>query len=71
MVFKCMFYSIDLRRDVVSERWSLKAVDCLVQVVSNTGLTVLEIPKGIEKKKPARSSVSGFQFTLVPELSHL
>ena len=40
VVFKWRFYSVDLRRGVVSEQWSLQAVDCLIQVVSNTGLTV-------------------------------
>ena len=29
--------SLGLSRGVVSEQWPLKAVDCLVQVVSNTG----------------------------------
>ena len=32
---------VDLRMDVVSEQWSLKEVDCLIQVVSNTSLTVV------------------------------
>ena len=40
VVFKCRLYQIDLRRGVVSKQLSLKAVDCLIQVVSNTGLTV-------------------------------
>ena len=31
---------VDLRRVAVSEQWSLKAGDLLMQVVSNTGLTV-------------------------------
>ena len=34
---------LHLRRDVVSEHWSLKTVDCFVQVVSNTGLTLYSI----------------------------
>ena len=38
VVFKCRFYSDDFRRGVVSEQWSLQAVDCLIQVVSNPGL---------------------------------
>ena len=37
VVFKCRFYYVDTRKDIVSEQWSLKAVDCLIQVVSNTG----------------------------------
>ena len=32
----------ELKREYVSEHWSLKAVDCLKQVVSNTGLSVHE-----------------------------
>ena len=40
MVFKCRFYLFDLRRIAVSEQWSLKAGGLLIQVVSNTGLTV-------------------------------
>ena len=31
----------DFRRGDVSEQWFLIALDCLIQVVSNTGLTVL------------------------------
>ena len=31
---------VDLRRFAVSEQWSLKAGGLLLQVVSNTGLTV-------------------------------
>ena len=34
VVFKCRFYQAHLRRCVVSEQWSLKAVYCLIQVVS-------------------------------------
>ena len=41
VVFKCRFYEVDLRRGAVSEQWSLKAGGFLLQVVSNTGLTVL------------------------------
>ena len=40
MIFQCRFFWVYLRRDVVSEQSSLKVVDCLIQVVSNTGLTV-------------------------------
>ena len=40
VVFKCRFYQVDLRRVVVSEQWSIKAGGILIQVVSNTGLTV-------------------------------
>ena len=40
IVFKCRFYLVDLRRGVVSEHWSLKAVDCIIQGVSHTGLIV-------------------------------
>ena len=40
VVFKCRFYYIDFRRMAVSEQWSLKAGGLLMQVVSNTGLTV-------------------------------
>ena len=40
VVFKCRFYLVELRRVVVSEQWSLKAGGLLIQVVSNTGLTV-------------------------------
>ena len=43
VVFKCRFYLVDLRMGVVSEESSLKAVDCLLQVVSYAGLTVHEI----------------------------
>ena len=32
---------VDLRTDVVLEQWSLKAVDCLIQVGSDTGLGVV------------------------------
>ena len=41
VVFKYRFYKADLQKVVVSEEWSLKAVVCLIQVVSNPGLTVL------------------------------
>ena len=40
-VFKCRFYKVELRRVVVSEQWSFKADGLLIQVVSNTGSTVL------------------------------
>ena len=42
VVFKCWFYFVDLGRDVVSDLWSLKSGGCLIQVVSNTGLTVTQ-----------------------------
>ena len=41
VVFKYWFYQVHLRQVVVSEQWSLKAGGLLIQVVSNTGLTVL------------------------------
>ena len=41
VVKKYMFYQLDFTSSVVSEQWSLKAVNCLIQVVSDTGLTVL------------------------------
>ena len=41
VVFKCRLYQGNLIRGVVSGQWSLKAVDCLIRVISNTGLTVL------------------------------
>ena len=40
VVFECRSYQVDLRTVVVSEQWSLKADGLLIQVVSNTGLTV-------------------------------
>ena len=40
VVFKCRFYLVDSRTVVVSEQWSLKAGGLLIQVVSNTGLTI-------------------------------
>ena len=40
VVFKCRFFLVDLRESVLAEQWSLKAVDCLIQVVSKTGSTV-------------------------------
>ena len=40
VVFKCRFYYAKIERGVVSEKWSLKAEDCLIQVVSNTDFTV-------------------------------
>ena len=40
VVFKCRFYLVDIRRIIVSEQWSLKADGLLIQVVSNTFLTV-------------------------------
>ena len=40
VVFKCRFSLVDLKKGVVSEQWSLKAVDCLIQVVYKTGLTI-------------------------------
>ena len=43
VAFKCRFYYVALRRIVVSEQWSLKASGLLIQVVSNTGLTVYMI----------------------------
>ena len=42
VVFKCRFCLVDVRRVVVSEQWSLKAGGLSIQVVSNTGLTVVE-----------------------------
>ena len=42
VVFKCRFYEVDLRRVAVSEPWSLKASGLLIQVVSNTGLTIVQ-----------------------------
>ena len=41
VVLKCRFYQIDLRRNAVSEQWSLTAGGLLIQVASNTDLTVL------------------------------
>ena len=43
VVFKCRLYEVALRKVVVSERWSLKSDGLLMQVVSNTVLTVDEI----------------------------
>ena len=40
VVFKCRSYLVNLSGGVVSEQWSLTAEDCLIQVVSNTALTV-------------------------------
>ena len=40
VVFKCRFHLVDFRKDVVSEQWSHKTVDCLIQVASKKGLTV-------------------------------
>ena len=45
LVCRCRFHSVDLRRAVVLEWWSLKAVSSLIQVVSNTGFIVC-IPWG-------------------------
>ena len=42
VVFKSRFYEADLRRVVVSEQRSLKSGGLLIQVVSNTGLTVFK-----------------------------
>ena len=41
VVFKCRLYQVDLRRITVSEQLSLKTGGLLIQVVSNTGLTVV------------------------------
>ena len=41
VVLQCRFYQVDLRRVVVLQQWSLKAGGLLIQMVSNTGLTVL------------------------------
>ena len=40
VVIEYRLYLNDLRRVVVSKKWSLKAGGLLIQVVSNTGLTV-------------------------------
>ena len=40
VVSKCRFYKVNLRRVVVSEQWSFTAGRLLIQVVSNTELTV-------------------------------
>ena len=45
VVFKYRFFQVELRRVVVSEHWSLKVGGLLIQVVSNTGLTVVSIKK--------------------------
>ena len=42
VVFKCRFYYVDLRKVDVIEQWSIKADGLLIQVVSNSGLTVQE-----------------------------
>ena len=39
VVLKCRFYLVDVRRGIISEQWSVKAVDYLIKVVCNTGLT--------------------------------
>ena len=41
VVFKCRFYKIDSRRVVISKQWSPKAGGLLIQVVYDTGSTVL------------------------------
>ena len=41
VVFKCRFYYVGFRRNVGSEQWSLKAVDCEIQVIFDIGFTVL------------------------------
>ena len=40
VVFKYRFYLFNSRSCVVFEKLSVRAVDCLIQVVSNTGLTL-------------------------------
>ena len=40
VLFKCRFYYIDLRRGIVSDQWSLKEVDYLIQAVTDACLTV-------------------------------
>ena len=55
MIFKCRFYEVDSRRVVVSKQWSLKAGGLLIQVISNTGLTVIIV------------RVLNIQYTYAPE----
>ena len=43
VVFKCRFDVVGFRRALASEQWSLKTMDCLMQVVFNTGYTVIHI----------------------------
>ena len=50
VVFKCRVCQVDLRRGVVSEQQSLTAVDCLMQVVSNTGFTVYGAERALSSK---------------------
>ena len=56
MVFKCRFYLVDLRRFVVSEQWSLKAGGLLIQVVSNTGLTVFCTDRNTDTRVDRRTN---------------
>ena len=51
VVFRCRFYSVDLRQIIVSEQWYLKADDLLIQVVSNTGLTVLSLQGSLTRSQ--------------------
>ena len=44
VVFKYRFSKVDLRKVDVPEQWFLKAGGLLIQVVSNTGLTVPHMP---------------------------
>ena len=49
-----------LRRGAVSEQWSLKAADCLIQVVSNTGLTVPRYDLNFSQTYEPYSAKKGF-----------
>ena len=53
-VFKCRFYKVDLKRVAVSEEWALKAGGLLIQVVSNTGLTVYQWLHGMCWQRDSR-----------------
>ena len=65
VVFKCRFYYVDLRRAFSSEQWSFKAGGLLIQVVSNTGLTLLRrgfvcIEKRLMSYKLTNNTTSGW-----------
>ena len=57
----CMFYKVDSRRGVVSEQWSLEAVDCLIQVIFKTAF-ILSQKTSFRRFQTERVADDNFKF---------
>ena len=54
-----------LRRGVVSEQWSLRAVPCLIQAVAYTGLTVFQSYHSVAQNAHALRVFPGLVSTII------